>query len=119
MKLLDIINAQPSIQTLAETKLPVKASYRVAKMLRAFSAELVIYDQERIKLLSEYGVMAEDKSKYDFPVPENFALFNTKLADLQAEHVKMDIDLLDVEDLGSVSLEPSVIFPLIGILIKE
>jgi len=119
MKLIDVVNAQPAIQTLAATKLPVKASFRVAKALKLIATDLMVYEEHRVKLLEEHGKKSEDGSKYEFETPEKQQAFSAAFQELQQEEVALTIELLSVDDLGDCSLAPSDLFPLIGILIKE
>lgn len=119
MKLIDVVNAQSAMQTLAGTKLPVKASFRVAKALKLIAVDMMVYDENRIKLLEEFGRKAAEGNKYEFESPEKEQAFQKGFQELQQEEVVLAVEPLGIDDLGDCSLSPGDLFPLIGILIKE
>ena len=119
MKLIDAVNAQPSLKTLSETSLPVKAAYRVAKALKTIAGDIMEYEQQRAKLLMKYGKINEAGTEYSFETPEIRASFDTSLQVLQDEPIAIGVDPLEIEDLGDCNLTPGTLFPLIGVLLKE
>ncbi len=119
MKLSALILAQPAMKLLAETKLPVKASFRVAKALQLASTDLTVYEQERMKLLQKLGVLSDDKSQYVFESAENMQAFQEAITTLQNEEVSVELPTVSVEELGDIELAPGTLFPLLGILVTE
>jgi hypothetical protein len=67
MKIIDLINAQPVMQSLIERKMPAKLAYAIAKNVRLITSELEDYDKTRIKLLSDNWKFNEKTNKYDIP----------------------------------------------------
>ena len=119
MKLGTLVAAQPAMKLLSETKLPVKVSFRVAKALQLAAVDLNVYEQERLKLLQELGVLSDDKNQYVFDSTEKMNSFYGAVAALQEEDLQVDLPLISVNDLGDIDLAPSTIFPLLGVLLTE
>ena len=50
VKLIQILSARDTLSRLGERTLPVKQSYRLAKLIKAINSEMSVYEGERIKL---------------------------------------------------------------------
>lgn len=74
-----MINAQEALLSLAQTELPIKQSVALARLLKKYNEELGLLDQQRLKLLQEYGQITD--TGY---TPDNTRLeeFNEKLNEL-------------------------------------
>ena len=119
MKINQLVSAQPALKILVETKLPIKASYRVAKALKIIASELATYETKRVELCREYGTESEDKTCFEFPSEEKKAAFQKAMEVLLEEEATFSMDPLSIEDFGSCEIETSVLFPLLGIILKE
>ena len=118
MKLSAIIAAVPSIQLLAGSKLPAKASYRVAKALKVLQPELEEYETQRLKLAKQYGVPNADNTGFDFTA-ENAPKFSAEMQTLLDEEVTITLTPVHIDDLGSLDIEPSHLVALDGILLTD
>ena len=119
MKVSQLVNAQPALKVLVEAKLPIKASYRIAKSLKLIATELATYEEKRTALCQEYGTMSEDKTRFEFPDTEKQEAFGKSLDVLLREEATFQMELLDLDDLGACEIETSDLFPLLGIILKE
>ncbi len=54
MKIIQVVNALPSLQKLAAQDLSIKILYKVSKLLGKLNEELAFYDEQRNKILSKY-----------------------------------------------------------------
>ena len=84
-----ILNARETLSRLAGRTLPVKQSYRLAKLIKAVNDELSIYEDETYKS------------------------FETDINVLQSQEVELDIKLIDISDLelsaqDIISIEPFI-----------
>lgn len=70
MKIVDLLNAQPVMQSLLERKMPAKLAYAIAKNFRLISTELDDYNKTRLKLLSDNWQLDSGTDKYDIPDEE-------------------------------------------------
>lgn len=80
-----ILNAKAPLEKLAAKDLPVKVSYRLAKLMQALNAEIRVYDEQRIKLCKKHGVLSDDGKKYDITDSETFLREVTELLELEVE----------------------------------
>ena len=74
MKIIDLLRAQQSIETIMTRKMPGKLAYAFSKNFRLINLELEYYNEARIKLLSDnwpfdgktqsYSIPEEDKEKW-------------------------------------------------------
>ena len=107
-----ILNARETLSRLAGRTLPVKQSYRLAKLVKAVNDELNVYDGERIKLCEKYGTLNKEKHIYEFE-DEAYKSFETDINVLQSQEVELDIKLIDISDLelsaqDIISIEPFI-----------
>ena len=86
--LKSILNAREAAKKLSQQELPVKESYRVAKLIKAMNAEITIYDEARIRLCERYGELAENKREYKIL---KRAEFNRELGSLLDMDVSFDV----------------------------
>lgn len=54
MKIVQVVNALPSLQKLAGQDLSIKKLYKVSKLLGNLESEVAFYDAQRAKILSQY-----------------------------------------------------------------
>lgn len=107
-----IVDSITAIQTLNTLKLPVKASFRIAKTARTIDEVLVDYNDTMKKLREEYAEKDEDgKVKVDgemiiFHDLDGFIKAREELLEIETE---VNIKQVDLDDLGSVEVEPSVL----------
>ena len=97
---------------LAGQTLPVKQSYRLAKLIKAIDGEINVYDGERIKLCEKYGTLNKEKHIYEFE-DEAYKSFETDINVLQSQEVELDIKLIDISDLelsaqDIINIEPFI-----------
>lgn len=118
MKLLKLVSAVPSIQALANTKLPVKTSYRVGKIINALQPELEDYEKQRQKLIQQYGKLSEDGTQYLFE-GENAVKFQEKINEILDEDLTLIFPKLSLEDLGNIEIEPAHLAALDGFIIED
>ena len=107
-----ILNARETLSRLAEQTLPVKQSYRLAKLVKVVNNELSRYEGERIKLCEKYGTLNKEKHIYEFE-DEAYKSFETDINVLQSQEVELDIKLIDISDLelsaqDIINIEPFI-----------
>lgn len=91
-----ILTARDTLSRLAERTLPVKQSFRLAKLIKAVNSEMSIYDGERIKLCEKYGTLNEEQKQYDIKDKESFVRESTELLN---QEVELDVKPIDITEL--------------------
>jgi hypothetical protein len=118
MKLSQLIEIFPALSALAQTKLPARTGYRIAKAINLLKPELTAYENERIKLAESLGKRTEDGQQFKFN-DGNAKEFIQQMNALTDEEVTIAFPTITPDDLGDVSIEPAHLATLDGIIIKE
>lgn len=92
-----ILTARDTLSRLAERPLPVKQSYRLAKLVKAINNEMSVYDGERIKLCKKYGKLNEEQKQYDIKDKESFVRESKELLNQSVEFDVKPIDITELE----------------------
>ena len=110
VKLIQILSARDTLSRLGERTLPVKQSYRLAKLIKAINSEMGVYEGERIKLCEKYGTLSEDKTKYDIHDMESFTRDSEELLnqEIELEAKPIDISGLELTAQDIIKIEPFI-----------
>ena len=110
VKLIQILSARDTLSRLGERTLPVKQSYRLAKLIKAINNEMSVYEGERIKLCEKYGTLSEDKTKYDIHDMEGFTRDSEELLnqEIELEAKPIDISGLELTAQDIIKIEPFI-----------
>lgn len=97
MKLGELVVAREPLQRLLASDLPAAVSYKVARAARPVLAELRSYEEQRVKLVQQFG---ESDGQQTIVKPDKRPDFNTEMNELLQVDVdlkirKMNPDLLD------------------------
>jgi len=116
MKLNQIIGSQESLAKLLELKIPIKVSYKVSKLINKIQPDLKIYEEKRMDLFKEYGVLDEEKQVYNLK-PENIEKFSEDLKTLLDTDIDMsfgegkELEKIKINDLSG-EIEPKYLIAL-------
>lgn len=110
VKLIQILTARDTLSRLAERTLPVKQSYRLAKLIKAINGEMSVYEGERIKLCEKYGTLNKDEKKYDIHDMEGFNRDSEELLnqEIELEAKPIDISGLELTAQDIIKIEPFI-----------
>lgn len=61
MKIIQVVNAIPSLQKLAGQDLSIKKLYKVSKLLGNLENEIAFYNEQRNKILSQYCEIVDNQ----------------------------------------------------------
>ena len=117
MKLSQLIEIFPALNTLAQSKLPAKTGYRIVKAINMIKPELAAYDGERLKLCEELGTKTEDGQQFQFET-DAAKQFMEQLNALIDEEVDITLPTITPDDLGNLNIEPQHLLALDGIFIQ-
>ena len=111
-----IINSQEAVNKLADKPLPVKISYRLAKLIKSIESELEVFEGERKKLLERYGTIDKEKQCYNIP-NDKTEKFNAEFTQLVGTETELSAEKIDLsnEDIKLtakefIALEPFIKF---------
>lgn len=88
MKMIEIVNALPSLQKLADQDLSIKKLYKVSKLLGNLENEVAFYDTQRAKILSQYCDIVGNQY---VPREADAAKLNTEMNELLDTKIECEI----------------------------
>lgn len=113
MKLSQIVDSKASLEKLAQTTLPIKIAYRIGKIISQFNPELELFEEQRQKLVKQYGECLDEKADRWEVKPELKEDFFAELDELKDAEVEVGfsddkpIKKIKVSELGDISLQPA------------
>ena len=99
MKMVQVVNALPSLQKLAGQDLSIKKLYKISKLLGNLENEIAFYNEQRNKILGQYCDIVDNKY---IPRKEDEMKLNaelTELLDTDIEYVVNEVAIGDDEDV--------------------
>jgi hypothetical protein len=88
MKIIQVVNALPSLQKLAGQDLSIKKLYKVSKLLGNLENEIAFYNTQRSKLLSQYCDVVGNQY---VPRKEDEAKLNAELNELLDTDIECEV----------------------------
>jgi hypothetical protein len=120
----DLLNSIPTLKKLSQEQLPIKISYVISKNIKNIEEELVVYEEERQKLLKQYAELdkegkpkVNDKGHYVIK-PENQLEFNKGVLELLGIETDVNISKIDLNALEGLKISPLELTS-INFMIKE
>jgi hypothetical protein len=113
MKMYEIQALQPLYQSIAHIKLPLKTSYKFARLMRRAEQELEFYQQKFQEIVEEYGVKENGEYKLTpdgqsiVIIPGKEIECNTKIAELRDLDVQIDDIKFSIDELSGIDVSIS------------
>ena len=101
MKIIQIVDARPSLQKLAAQDLTIKTLYKVEKLLGKLDEELAFYNEHRGKILGKYCDIVGNQYK---PREEDEAKLNAEMRELLDTDIEYDVKEVVIGDNEDVKL---------------
>ena len=108
----EIFNAKEPLQKLLSERLPVKASYGLAKLAAKLDDQLLIIEKVRQGLFQTYGEPNPQNMtqlRID-PQSENFPKFAEEMGELMTQEVEIVFDVVTLPD--TLEIEPATLMAL-------
>ena len=91
MKIMQVVNALPSLQKLAGCELSLPKLYKISKLLGNLDSEIAFYNEQRNKILAKYCDIVGNQY---VPRAEDEAKLNAELGELL--NTEIDADIVEV-----------------------
>lgn len=104
IKLKYIVENTESIANLLKLELPIKTSYKLAKLSNAIQSELREFEQLRNNLIKKYGKQSGDEIKIYPTDKESFEKFSSEITELLETETEVNYTPIDIDELGSIKL---------------
>lgn len=110
MKMFEVLELQKLYNSIANIKLPLKTTYKFARLMKRAEEELVFYQEKFREIVEEYGVKENGEYKLT-PDGQSIAIIpgkeiecNTKLAELRNLDVLIDGIKFTIEELEGIDV---------------
>ncbi len=110
----NLIKSSNSLNLLCNEKIPVLASFYLAKIVNKSEEYFKPYNAAKLALQKKYLSDGETVT-----MPENLELAEKEHQELLTEEVKFDCERLPIERLGDIKIETGVMIPLIWIFKEQ
>ena len=113
IKLSVLVNTVFSLDVLLGQKIPVKTSYKLAKLTKQIKEEISIYDDVKKKLVDAYGTIEKGSpEKMVYAGSEHHEKVTSELNDILSTEIDLNFDVLNIEELGNIDIEPVHLYAL-------
>ncbi len=108
----EIFNAKEPLEKLLQEKLPVKASYGLAKLAAKLNDQFQVIEKVRLGLIQTYGEKDSSNPQQIRVVPgsKKFPKFAEEYGELMAQEVEIVFDVVTLPD--TLEVEPAVLMAL-------
>jgi len=107
LTLSELKGMEQPLTKLLDQQLPVKVGFKLSKVLKEFSKELGELEEQRQKLIRQYG--EADENQITITDPEKLEKFHTEFNDLLKEEITFEYSPINIDLLGDVDMPVSEI----------
>lgn len=100
--------SRDALPILANTKLPIKASYRIGRVLTSYQSEIQIFNKAHIELIQKHGGVQDEQGLMQVP-KESLPTFLPEFEELLSEECELWGDPIHIDLLGDAEIEPGVL----------
>lgn len=122
MKMYEILDLQVLYKSIANTKLPLKTTYKFTRLMKRAEEEIAFYQEKFREIVEEYGVKENGEYKLT-PDGQSIAIIpgkevecNTKLAELRNLEVFIDNIKFSIEELEGIDVSISELSCLMSLI---
>ena len=117
ISLAEVKGLEGSLSKIFEKDVNIKIAYRLSVLLKKLSEEMALLEENRVKLVKQYGT-EDEQTKSMSVLPENSQAFFDAFNELMQVEVKIDFEPIALKDLGDIELSASDMAKLAGLIIK-
>lgn len=123
MKMYEVLDLQSLYKSIANTKLPLKTTYKLARLMKRTEEELAFYQQKFNEIIEEFGEK-EENGQYKITadgqsiaiIPGKETECNNKLIELRNLDVSIEDIKFSVAELESLNVSINEISCLISLI---
>lgn len=122
MKMYEILDLQILYKSIANTKLPLKTTYKFTRLMKRAEEEIVFYQEKFREIVEEYGVKENGEYKLTPDgmsieiIPGKEVECNIKLAELRNLDVLIDGIKFSIEELEGIDVSISELSCLMSLI---
>lgn len=99
--MMKVLNIREELDALFTKDIPIKASWKISKFIRQIENEYNDFQRNRTKIQDKYI----DKTIGKVP-DDKLELFRNDIEDLLDVEVELNVEPIDIKELGDVSMPP-------------
>jgi len=99
--MMRILGIKEDLDSLFMKDIPIKASWKISKFIRQVEAEYNDFEKNRVKIIDKY----RDDEIGKVPT-DDVGAFQKDMEDLLDVEVELEIDPIDIKELGEISVPP-------------
>lgn len=104
----EILNGRPVLEKLVDKEISIKTAYRLSRIIKVLNEELQHFEEQRQKLVQQYGEQQEDAPEGNVVVlEENMEPFQKDLAELLTAEIDLNCEPMHIEEFGDVKIKTS------------
>jgi hypothetical protein len=113
MKMHEVLDLQVLYQSIANTKLPLKTTYKFTRLMRRAEEEISFYQEKFREIIEEFGVKENGEYKLTedgqsiLIIPGKEAECNNRLTELRNLDVQIDDIKFSIEELEGIDVSIS------------
>jgi len=116
--LAEIKSLEASLAKIFDKEVNIKVAYRLGSLLKKISEEMVLLEENRVKLVKKYG--EADAETQQLSVPQEKAQdFYTEFNELLQVEVDIDFEPIPLQAFGDISLSAADVMRLDGKIIAN
>lgn len=122
MKMYELLELPKLYESIKDTKLPLKTTYKFAKLIQRAEGELAWYQSELQKIIQDYGVQENGQYKLTSDgqsimiIPGKEAECSAKIAELRNIDVIIDNIKFSIEELDGIDFSISELTCLMSLI---
>lgn len=109
----NIVESQEVMRALSNKQLRGRTAFKLARLLKKLEAELVTFNETRVKLIETYAkkdddgnFVTNDKNEYQFDA-DNANKFVAEINKLLAEEIQIDANPITIEEIEDLDFTPA------------
>lgn len=108
----ELLNSIPTLRKLSQEQLPIRVSYTISKNIKSIEEELIIYEEERQKLIKKYAELDKegnpkvDEQENYMIKPENQSEWNKGALELLSIETDINISKINLNALEGLKISP-------------
>ena len=97
---------EEDLRAITKKELPIKLSYKFAKLVKKLLEENNMVEQQRIKLVKKYSNGEMDVNGMYSVLPDKSKDFREEFGSLLEEEIEVDFEPIDLSELGDITIPP-------------
>ena len=97
----EVLNGKTVLEKLVDKEISIKTAYRLSRIIKVLNEELQHFEEQRQKLVQQYGKQQEDTPEGNVTVSEeNIEPFQNDLTELLTAEIDLGCEPMNINEFG-------------------